>query len=145
MKIAVRYHSRGGNTKTLAQAIASAVGVKAEMIGVPFDEPVELLFVGGGVYGGAIKGDIDSSLRSYLENLEPSVVKSVAAFSTAGVMDGAKRIASAVKAKGINVHNETLPMKVGARNHRIFVKEGVLTLRDKELAAVDNFVKKVLD
>lgn len=71
-------------------------------------------------------------------------MKTVVAFSTAGIMDGAKRIAAIVRAKGIQVHEETLPLKVGPRNHRTFVKEGHLTLSDKELAAIKAFVKKVL-
>jgi hypothetical protein len=79
-----------------------------------------------------------------LENLDPNAVKVVAAFSTAGVMDGAKRIAAIVKPLSIRVHDETLPMRVGPRNHRTFVKEGQLTLSNKELAAIDSFVKKAL-
>lgn len=144
MRIAVRYHSRGGNTKTVAKAIARAADVIAEPIDVLLDAPVDLLFIGGGVYGGAIKGDIDSAMRQYLEILDPNAVKNVAAFSTAGVMDGAKRIAAIVRSKGIPVHEKTLPLKVGPRNHRTFVKEGHLTLSGKELAAIDAFVKKVL-
>lgn len=145
MNVAVRYHSRGGNTRTVAEAIARATGVSAEPIDVPLGAPVDLLFIGGGVYGGAIKGDIDSALRQYLEALGPNTAKSVAAFSTAGIMDGAKRIGTIVRAKGIQVHEETLPLKVGPRNHRTFVKEGNLTLNNKELAAIDAFVKKVLE
>lgn len=144
MKIAVRFHSRDGNTKTVAEAIARAAGVIAKPIDVPLDAPVDLLFIGGGVYGGAIKDDIDSALRQYLEAIDPNAVKSVAAFSTAGVMDGAKRIAAIVWSKGVRVHEETLPMKIGPRNHRTFVKEGHLTLTDKELAAIEAFIKKVL-
>lgn len=82
MKIAVRYHSRGGNTKSVAEAIANAAGIKAEPIDVPLDEPVDFLFVGGGVYGGVFKGDIDSSLRGYLETLDPNTVKSLRAHKT---------------------------------------------------------------
>lgn len=141
----MRYHSRGGNTKTVAEAITKAAGVNAEPITVPLDAPVDLLFVGGGVYGGAIKGDIDSALRHYLEALDPKDVKAVAAFSTAGVMDGAKRIAAIVRSKGIQVHEETLPLKVGPRNHRTFIKEGSLTLNGKELSAIDVFVQKVIE
>jgi flavodoxin len=51
MKIAVIYHSRGGNTKIVAEAIAKAAGVSAEPIHVPLDAPVDLLLIGGGVYG----------------------------------------------------------------------------------------------
>jgi flavodoxin len=140
MKIAVRYQSIGGNTKSVAEAIADQLGVKAEPITVPLNEPVDFLFIGGGVY----QHGLDDSLKSFLENLDVTNVKIVAAFSTAGVMDGAKKIASIVKEKGIPVHIETLPMKLGVRNHGTFVRKGFIDLTDKQLAAVNNFVKKVI-
>ena len=141
MKIAVRYQSIGGNTKSVAEAIANEAGVKAEPITVPLNEPVDFLFIGGGVYA----HDIDDSLKSYLKNLDAATVKVVAAFSTAGVQDGAKKIASIVKEKGIPVHAVTLPMKLGVRNHGTFVHKGFIDLTDKQVSAVNNFVKKVLD
>ena len=140
MKIAVRYQSLGGNTKSVAEVIANKAGVKAEPITVPLNEPVDFLFIGGGVYAHGI----DDSLKNYLKNLDAATFKVVAAFSTAGVMDGAKRITSIVKEKGIPVHAETLPMKLGVRNHGTFVHKGFIDLTDKELAAVNNFVKKVI-
>lgn len=140
MKIAVRFQSRGGNTKSVAEAIANKAGVKAEPITVPLIEPVDFLFIGGGVYAHGL----DDSLKSYLENLDAATVKVVAAFSTAGAMDGAKIIASIVKEKGIPVYAETLPMKLGVRNHGIFVHKGFINLTDKQLSAVSGFVKKVI-
>ncbi len=140
MKIAVRYQSIGGNTKSVAEAIAGKAGVKAEPITVPLNEPVDFLFIGGGVY----QYGLDDSLKNYLKNLDAATVKAVAAFSTAGVMDGAKRIASIVKEKGIPVHAKTLPMKLGVRNHGTFVHKGFIDLTDKELAAVNDFVEKVI-
>lgn len=47
MTIAVRYQSRGGNTKVVAEAIAKAAGVIAESIDTPVSEPIDLLIVGG--------------------------------------------------------------------------------------------------
>lgn len=140
MKVAVRYQSLGGNTKSVAEAIANKAGVKAESITVPLNEPVDVLFIGGGVYAHGL----DNSLKDYLKNLDAATVKAVAAFSTAGVMDGAKRIVSIIKEKGILVHDETLPMKLGVRNHGTFVHKGHIDLTDKELAAVNDFVKKVI-
>ena len=46
MKIAVRYYTKTGNTKRLAEAIAEAVGVEALPISEPVGEPVDLLFLG---------------------------------------------------------------------------------------------------
>ena len=43
--MAIRYQSRGGNTKTVAEAIGKIAGVRAQAIGVPLEEPVDLLYV----------------------------------------------------------------------------------------------------
>ena len=53
LRIAVRYQSRGGNTRKVAEAIARKSGVVAK----PLDPTeklsgIDLLFVGGGVYAG---------------------------------------------------------------------------------------------
>ena len=40
MKIAVRYYTKTGNTKKLAEAVANAVGAEALPISVPVAEPV---------------------------------------------------------------------------------------------------------
>lgn len=61
MKIAVRYQSHGGNTKSVAEAIGKAVGTIAEPIGTPINEPIDLLIVGGGVY----KYGLDKTLVAY--------------------------------------------------------------------------------
>ena len=140
MKIAVRYQSRGGNTKAVAEAIAKAAGVQAQPIDIPLTEPVDLLFVGGGVYA----LDIDKALRAYLEDLSPETVKSVAAFTTAGGMNKTGTIASVVKARGIRVREETLPVKVMLRNHAALGGKGNFTLSDKETATITSFVKNLI-
>ena len=40
MKIAVRYYTKTGNTKKLAEAVANAIGEKALPISSPITEPV---------------------------------------------------------------------------------------------------------
>jgi len=139
-KIAVRYQSRGGNTKTVAEAIAKAAGVTAEPIDVPIAEPVDILFVGGGVYA----WDIDQSLKTYLQDLTQENVKSVAAFSTAGGMDKTGKVAEIVKARGISVCEETLPVKFMLRNHATFSKKGFVTLSEKQLQSIEDFVRAVI-
>jgi len=140
-KIAVRYQSRGGNTKTVAEAIAKAAGVTAEPIDVPVAEPVDILFVGGGVYA----WDIDQSLKTYLQDLTQENVKSVAAFSTAGGMDKTGKVAEIVKARGINVCEETLPVKFMLRNHAAFGSKGFVTLSEKQQQSIEDFVRRVVE
>ncbi|MDR1533033.1 MAG: flavodoxin [Clostridiales bacterium] len=103
MKIAVRYYSRSGNTKRVADAIATAAGTAAETIDRPVGGQVELLFVGSGLYA----GKIDKALRGFLQGLEPSKVKRVAVFSTS--MSGTSAHAEIKKIldeRGIAVANE---------------------------------------
>ena len=81
MKIAVRYFSRSGNTKKVAEAIAKAAGVEAKDCSVPIDGGIDLLFLGGAVYG----GKIDKPLMEFIEKLEPQNVKCAALFGTSAI------------------------------------------------------------
>lgn len=85
MKTAVRYYSRTGNTKIIAQAIGAAVGCQAESIEVPIDEEADILFLGGGIYWGKIPG----ALKEFIRNLPARKVKQIAVFSTAGLRNSA--------------------------------------------------------
>ena len=138
MKIAVRYQSRGGNTKAVAEAIAKTLNVQAETIGTPIDEPVDILFIGGGVY----MGDIDSILKERLESLRPETVKSVAAFTTSGSMNGTGKIISILKGRDINTC-EALSIKFFTRNLAWLGGKGYVTLSDKQIKSIENFVKQV--
>lgn len=80
MKKAVRYYSRLGNTKTIAEAIAAGAGVEAVSI---TDEPaltvpVDVLFLGGAPYANIM----DPALRAYAEKLDPGLVGRVVLFTT---------------------------------------------------------------
>ena len=141
MKITVRYQSHGGNTKEAAEVIAKAINVTAETIEKPIIEYVDLLIIGGGVY----KWDIDPSLKNYLHNLDPKLVKSVAAFTTAGGMDKTNTILSIVKNKGINVEEVTLPLKVLLRNHTALGKRKFKKLTDKQIKLINDFVNNLLE
>ncbi len=81
MKIEVRYFSRSGNTKKVADAIAKSVGVTAKDCSVPISEQVDLLFLGGSVYGGGI----DKALKEFISQLDPDKVKCAALFGTSAI------------------------------------------------------------
>jgi len=134
MKIAVRYQSRSGNTRTVSQVIADDVGVKAESVDVPITESVDLLFVGGGVYAFSM----DESLREFFAELDPAMVKSVAVFATSGFVGGTSKIVAAAKAKGIDICGEALTVKLGPGIHED------KPLPDKQLRKINVFVKGVL-
>ena len=46
MKCAVRYYTKTGNTKKLAEVVAAALGVEALPISEPVSEQTDLLFLG---------------------------------------------------------------------------------------------------
>lgn len=80
MRTAVRYFSKSGNTKKIAEAIANGAGVKAVSVA---DEPelnerVDLLFLGGAPYANIMAPE----LKKYAEGLTSDKVGKVALFTT---------------------------------------------------------------
>ena len=88
MKTAVRYYSRTGNTKVIAEAIAPVAGCQAESIEVPLEGVTDILFLGGALYW----GKIPRTLKEYIKSLSPQQVKYVAVFTTAGILESASEI-----------------------------------------------------
>lgn len=103
MKVAVRYYSRSGNTRTIANAMAEALGVKALSVDDPeaaIDEDVDLLLIGGGLYARRL----DKALRDYLQNLDSGKIGEAVCFSTASISrHGIVLLTDALEEKGIEV------------------------------------------
>lgn len=85
MRIAVRYFTRGGNTRKVAEAIAAAVSARALPMDTPVTEAVDLLFLGASVYAGGV----DAAVKTYIGKLPVGLVGKVAVFSTAAVKTSA--------------------------------------------------------
>ena len=97
MKIAVRYFTRGGNTKKLADAIASAVGVEAMPVSEPLREDVDLLFLGSSVYAYGV----DDAVKTFVNGIQVKVGK-VVNFSTAAIIKSTyKQVAGLLARKNI--------------------------------------------
>ena len=105
MTKAVRYYSRLGNTKTIAEAIAEGAEVKAVSV---TDEPeltqrVDVLYLGGAPYANIMAPE----LKAYAEKLESSKVGKVVLFTTS---NWSRRTVLALKkmlkAKNIRVSDE---------------------------------------
>ena len=74
MNIRVIYHSSTGNTEKLARAIADTLNVEAEPLGedpISFSEPVDLLFIGDGIYF----GKANKRTRSFIDRLDAKMIK----------------------------------------------------------------------
>ncbi len=83
MKIAVRYYTKTGNTRRLAQAVAKAVGVEALPISEPVTEPVDILFLGNSYYAFSIAPEV----RSFLRSLSKDKVGRIVNFGSAAMLN----------------------------------------------------------
>ncbi len=100
MKIAVRYYTKTGNTKRLAEAIAEAAGVEALPISTPVEEPVDVLFLGNSYYAFTI----DPEVRSFVRSLDPKLVGKVVNFGSAAMMNSTwKKVKAEADKAGIQM------------------------------------------
>ena len=79
MKIEVRYFSRNGNTKKLAEAIASAVKTAARSTDEPVEERVDVMFLGSSVYAGRPDAQVTGFIRGNAQKIGRLVVFSTSA------------------------------------------------------------------
>ncbi len=83
MKIAVRYYTKTGNTKRLAEAVAGAVGAEALPLSAAIEEPVDILFLGNSYYAFSI----DPEVRDFLRSLDKSKVGRIVNFGSAAMLN----------------------------------------------------------
>ncbi len=95
MKIAVRYYTKTGNTKRLAEAIAKAVGVEALPVTAPVAESVDILFLGNSYYAFTI----DPEVRRFIESLDKEKVGKIVNFGSAAMMNSTWKKVKAVADK----------------------------------------------
>ena len=83
MKIAVRYYTKTGNTKKLAEAVAEAVGAEALPLNAPIEEAVDILFLGNSYYAFSI----DPEMRAFVSSLDNSKVGRIVNFGSAAMLN----------------------------------------------------------
>ena len=134
MKAAIRYYSRGGNTKKLAEAIAAAIGVEAMTTDAPLTEDVDVLFLGSSVYAFGV----DESVSRFIEGIDVKVGK-VVNFSTAALVKSTYRqVGKLLAAKGIPFAGE----EFACRGSFAMMHKGKPDADDCRAAAA--FAKKML-
>lgn len=102
MKVEVRYYTRSGNTKKLAEAIAKAVGAEAKTVDEPLREDVDILFLGSSVYAYGV----DESVKKFISDIDVQVGR-VVNFSTAALVKSTyKQIGKLLVKKGITQAEE---------------------------------------
>ena len=97
MNVAVRYYTKSGNTKKLAEAVAEAVGVTAETTEKGLTEDVDILFLCSSVYAYGV----DESVKRFISGIQVKVGKVVNVSTAALVKSTYKRVGKLLKEKGI--------------------------------------------
>ena len=107
MKVAIRYYTRGGNTKKLADAISEAIGVDAKTTAEPLTEDVDILFLGSSVYAYGV----DDEVKKFIRGINVKVGK-VVGFSTAALIKSThKQVAKLLAEKHILFDDEEFACK----------------------------------
>ena len=102
MKVAVRYYTRSGNTKKLADAISEALNIEAFDVSVPLSEKTDILFLGCSYYA----FDIDPIVKDFIVNNKDNIGK-IVCFGTSAMMKSMKKpVAKVAKTVGIAVSDE---------------------------------------
>lgn len=103
MEIEVRYFSKSGNTRKLAEAIAEEVRCNAQDISKPLDGYTDILFLGAAVYWGGISPEV----KQYIRTLDKNMIGKVAVFSTSSLAQRAfPQIQKEIGKRGIAVFDD---------------------------------------
>ena len=135
MKAAVRYYTRSGNVKKLADAVADELGVESLDVSAGLDERVDVLFLGSSVYG----TNVDEAVKKFLAEVDPDKIGKIVNISTAAIISSTyDRVKKLAEERGISM------------SHHEFHCRGRFLMMHKnhpdeaDLAAVRVFARKVM-
>ncbi len=108
MTYEVRYFSRTGNTKKLADRIAAELGAEALGVNNALSDDVQILMLGAALYG----GEIAVEMAEFINSLSAEKIKCVVVFSTSfGKNTPYNKISAMLHQKNIPVAKETFHTK----------------------------------
>ena len=97
---AIRYYSKFGHSKQMAEAIEEIVGAKAATVTEPLEQPVEVLVLGAGV----LLGKVNGAVIDFINTLTPDEVKCVVLFGSCAIIESpVPQMRKALEARGIAV------------------------------------------
>ena len=135
MKIAVRYYTKTGNTKRLAEAVAKAVNAEALPVSVPVSEEADILFLGNSYYAFSI----DPEVRSFIRSLDKSKVGRIVNFGSAAMLNSTwKKVKAEADKIGIPVDEREFHCKGEFKG----VHKG--RPNEEDLKAAAEFAKKIV-
>ena len=135
MKIAIRYYTKTGNTKKLAEAISNAINVEAKTVDEPLTEDIDILFLGSAVYAAGI----DQKIKDFIKSINVNVGE-VVNFSSAVLIESTyKQVKKEVEAKGLKMSEDEFHCRGAFK----FVHRGKPDKND--LKNVQEFAKRIVN
>lgn len=133
MNVSIRYCSRSGNTKRLADSVANAVGTNAESVEVNLSERADIVFLGSSVYAGGF----DPTVKTFIENNADKIGMIALFGSSASGSSNLQKISELAEKNEIKV----FPEAFNCFGHFLFLHRKRPNSSDLEAAA--EFAKKV--
>ena len=113
MTYAVRYYTKTGNTKKLAEALAAELGVEALPITEPVEESVDFLFLGNSYYAFTI----DPEVRQFVAGLDKDKVGKIVNFGSAALLNSTyKKVKAEADKVGIAMDDKEFHCKGEFKN-----------------------------
>lgn len=135
MKTAVRYYTKTGNTKRLAESVAEAVGTEALPLSSPIEEPVDILFLGNSYYAFSI----DPEVREFIRKLDKNKVGRIVNFGSAAMLNSTyKKVKAEADKAGIPMDDREFHCKGEFKG----IHKGRPNAED--LAAAAEFAKNII-
>lgn len=136
MKTAVRYYTKTGNTKRLAEAVAKAVGAEALDLSAPITEPVDVLFLGNSYYAFSI----DPEVREFVRKLDKTKVGRIVNFGSAAMLNSTyKKVKAEADKVGIPMDEREFHCKGEFKG----IHKG--RPNEEDLAAAAEFAKSIVN
>ena len=108
MTYAVRYYTKTGNTRRLAEAIAKELGVEAHPLEIPITEKVDLLFLGNSYYAFSF----DPEVRRFISVLDKNKVGRIVNFGSAAMLNSTfKKVKAEAEKVGIPMYEKEFHCK----------------------------------
>lgn len=108
MKFAVRYYTKTGNTKRLAESIANVLGVEALPISEPVTEEVDFLFLGNSYYA----FNIDREVKDFVLSLDKNKVGKIVNFGSAAMLNSTyKKVKAEADKVGVAMYDKEFHCK----------------------------------
>lgn len=134
MTVEVRYHSRGGKTKKLAEAVAEAAGTQARPVSEPLAADTDVLFLCTAPYG----FNVDDEVKQFISGIGVKVNQAVAVSSSAMLKSIRKYLAKPLEEKNIPLSQE----EFSCRGEFLMLHKGKPDADDLKAAA--DFAKGIL-